>query len=678
LVDKEDLLLRHANRTVGRLPVAGAQPAHVHPGLGPLQFAGNRAVARLASGLLLQPKLAISQPGDPLEQEADRFADQVMRMPEPALQRTCSGCGTGAPCAKCTDGEEHVIRRTPVAGTGTTSASAGVLEGLGGGRPLDAGHRPFFESRFGCDLGAVRIHDDAPSHRLAASLQARAFTVGGDVFFHRGEYQPGTATGRRLLAHELVHTVQQRAMGRAASPRRVIQLARFNVGSVTVQVDFSSLHAIADADLIRAIETRFMTFTAAPDAAAIHASLTALTLSQRRWVLYAVDLLQDNTRAPLHNRLNRTTAVQRLIAHAPLAASTFFHRVGPAEEEALRVAGWFEVALAAGLSPAAAADRAKIHEILNPPLAGGPGAALKVVAFHARMDPAVRHLIGALDPANWPTTGTQTLATLQSLGDELMGEAREFFSPFAHTARTSVFGLHPPFHISANIFSVTAMAPTRADRLGYLRNRATIVGWNTLTAPAFSDQNIFRDVNFDGTRPTDRAQFESLVTSLEADSTVAAAVDRLILHTGRQSGSGVLTRIGLSTEFNASSQTQCQARWSVIETLCHEIMHALAHPSFVSQTANVGFGQVLLEGVPEVLATQMFNQHVKPKAAGDPAFKARMEAGITPPACPAPPNATIGYGAAGAGAEQIRTRPSVGNAKFRAAFFLGQVHLLGL
>jgi outer membrane protein OmpA-like peptidoglycan-associated protein len=66
----------------------------------------------------------------------------------------------------------------------------------------------FFEPRFGVDLSGVRVHHDGGAARLAASVNARAFTVGRDVFFGEGEWAPGTARGDRLLAHELTHTIQ--------------------------------------------------------------------------------------------------------------------------------------------------------------------------------------------------------------------------------------------------------------------------------------------------------------------------------------------------------------------------------------------------------------------------------------------------------------------------------------
>jgi hypothetical protein len=661
----------------------------------------------------VQPKLKVGQPDDQYEREADYVADQVMRMPEPGV------CGDSSDLlreiSRTSDrgmGVRPLLTRVAVAKTldigssiDSTVIESSIDQAKSDGRCLPASTRSFMENRFGMDLSNVRVHAGERSDSLATRLGARAFTAGNDIFFRKSEYQPETSIGRELVAHELVHTIQQTSgaiptnglvqtparritAGRyppvwaSRTPRR-IQRAQFTVGSVTINVDYSRLYLIADADLVNAIESRFTTFTGAIDASAIHASLTGLTPRDRRWVLYALDLLQDNTQSPLHNRLNRTEAVQRLVAHAPSAANEFRGPLGPAEEEALRTSGWFEIALAAHLGAPTAVARPAISETLNPPPAGGPGAKFDVRTFRSRMPSAVRHWINAVDPSRWPATGTRDLPTLQTIGDDLMTEARDFFSPYAHTSRTTVLGLNPPFHISTNIFSVTVSAPNPEApnperRIGYLRNRAGLVGRNTRNADPYSDANIFRDVNFDSRRDADRVEFERLVRNLAADATVAAAVDRLIRHTGRQSGTGASTEIGLSTEYNAAQSNECEARWEVIDTLCHEIMHALAHPDFEAQTANVNYGQVLLEGFPEVLGTQMFNQRVKPKASGDAAFKGRMEAGLATAPCPAPPDATIGYGPAGSGADSIRRRGSVGDDKFRSAFFLGQVHLVGL
>jgi hypothetical protein len=91
----------------------------------------------------------------------------------------------------------------------------------GGGSPLPETDQNFFESRMGADLSSVRVHTDSSAAQTSRDLNARAFTVGSNIAFNSGEYQPGTTAGRHLLAHELTHTVQQ-----GASPqlkRQVIQ-----------------------------------------------------------------------------------------------------------------------------------------------------------------------------------------------------------------------------------------------------------------------------------------------------------------------------------------------------------------------------------------------------------------------------------------------------------------------
>ncbi len=86
----------------------------------------------------------------------------------------------------------------------------------GPGRPLDGGTRDYMESRFGHDLSEVRVHADVESATSAASLDARAYTSGRDIYFGHSEYAPGTTEGRRLLAHELAHVLQQTGAGTPA------------------------------------------------------------------------------------------------------------------------------------------------------------------------------------------------------------------------------------------------------------------------------------------------------------------------------------------------------------------------------------------------------------------------------------------------------------------------------
>jgi len=83
--------------------------------------------------------------------------------------------------------------------------------GHGGGEHLDARTRPAMEQALGADLGSVRVHTDGTAAASAHAVQAHAYTVGEDIVFGAGQYQPDTPTGQRMLAHELTHVIQQRS-----------------------------------------------------------------------------------------------------------------------------------------------------------------------------------------------------------------------------------------------------------------------------------------------------------------------------------------------------------------------------------------------------------------------------------------------------------------------------------
>ncbi|MGA3398713.1 MAG: DUF4157 domain-containing protein [Acetobacteraceae bacterium] len=165
----------------------------------------------------VQTKLEVGDVDDPLEHEADRVADHVMRMPVQHLQRACAACGDGSGAGKDEE-DKPKIHRVAEGGTAKAEAPDSIVAALGTGRPLEPGLRNFFEPRFGVDFSAVRVHADAGADAAARSVHALAFTLGRDVVFRADQYAPHAETGRRLLAHELTHVVQQR--GSAARVQR--------------------------------------------------------------------------------------------------------------------------------------------------------------------------------------------------------------------------------------------------------------------------------------------------------------------------------------------------------------------------------------------------------------------------------------------------------------------------
>lgn len=132
------------------------------------------------------------------------------------LQRSCACGGTPGPtgeCAQCRRKRLGLQREsTSALARGKAPRSVhGVIRS--GGRPLDDRTRTDMESRLGFDFGGVRIHTDTAARESASQVDARAYTVGNHVVFGEGAWVPDSAEGRRLLAHELVHVMQQADMG---------------------------------------------------------------------------------------------------------------------------------------------------------------------------------------------------------------------------------------------------------------------------------------------------------------------------------------------------------------------------------------------------------------------------------------------------------------------------------
>jgi len=173
--------------------------------------------------LTLQAKLAVSIPADSFEQEADRVAEQVTSMSEPQVQRKCT-CA-GSECSKCQKGQTHSAQlQTKSASTPAARRSEAppiVHEVLNSsGQPLDTTSRRLMESRFGHDFSRVRIHDDVLAAESARSVNALAYTVGENIVFGEGHYDPQSPSGKRLLAHELAHVVQQAGANKSADLQR--------------------------------------------------------------------------------------------------------------------------------------------------------------------------------------------------------------------------------------------------------------------------------------------------------------------------------------------------------------------------------------------------------------------------------------------------------------------------
>lgn len=177
-----------------------------------------------SSSAQVQPALAVNTPGDRYEQEADHVARTIMQMPESKLQRACP---CGGSCPECQS--KRISPKYDSVATLQTNADtspSGVDEVLrSSGRPLNQSVRTFMEPRFGYTFDQVRIHDDKKASQAAQHMNALAFTYGNHIAFADGQYNPDSPMGKRLLAHELTHVVQQqKGLARTQLQRHICDL----------------------------------------------------------------------------------------------------------------------------------------------------------------------------------------------------------------------------------------------------------------------------------------------------------------------------------------------------------------------------------------------------------------------------------------------------------------------
>lgn len=236
-----------------------------------------------AAPVIVQAKLTVGAADDPYEKEADNVADKVMRMPDQNFVQL--------KCAHCEEEEKKQVQRkelsdtiTPLIqtkGEGNVTVSDAVSNELGAagssGYPIENSTRSFMQSRFGADFSTVRIHTGSKAIQMSRDLRAKAFTTGNNVYFNEGQYQPGSDSGKRLLAHELTHVIQQ---GAASSPslglrrkvqRQMIQRAPVDTfygkfidsnykanktkDGVTIQIDFQPDDVLVDATTIGMVQS---------------------------------------------------------------------------------------------------------------------------------------------------------------------------------------------------------------------------------------------------------------------------------------------------------------------------------------------------------------------------------------------------------------------------------------
>jgi hypothetical protein len=211
-------------------PVTGLESTH--------PSAGALSAWSFSSVPVVQPALKVGRSDDPLEHAADRVAGRVASGGAVEHAKTC-GCGGTCPQCRAAKLQRSARSAGPVAAAGTGPVGAPLASS---GLPLSAGVRSFFEPRLGADLSHVRVHTGSEAARSADALDARAYAVGRDVVFGAGEFRPESAAGRRLLAHELTHVLQQEEVGTRIQRDDKDKPARIDI-AVVLDGDAESMRA---------------------------------------------------------------------------------------------------------------------------------------------------------------------------------------------------------------------------------------------------------------------------------------------------------------------------------------------------------------------------------------------------------------------------------------------------
>jgi hypothetical protein len=643
----------------------------------------------------------------------DTGASTRMAPPSRLLHRKCACDGAPSVEGTCEECRRKPLQRKSVERRRPEGALPPLVDNVLAtpGSPLDRRTRAFMEPRFGHDFGDVRVHTDYDAGAAARAVDARAFTVGADVVFAHGQYDPSSFDGKVLLAHELTHVLQQRASpthvldrseivpdgdpsereadvtalqvvagGRdgavvpaaGRSPRRLAR-ASFKVGEATVNIDYGSAVGVAVTDYVSAIEAVFTSW-AAGAASAIHSDLVALGTSAQEWVLFALDLLVDNPVATL----DRPAVARRLIDYAQRARFRPLRDSKPGfwqfENEVLMVSGWFEKALTASLKAPTGPYLKEAQKALGVGGGGDPGSSacpvprpadqtLDEPKLRADLPPKLEARLKLEAPASGLTS--QPFATLRSFGDTIQAEAEAFFAPYASRGRGRGNLTLEAWRYSANLVESTsaAAAPTRETRLQFLENRARLVG----------DKGLFQEVHFDPRCEPDAKVLTDIVETIEKVPSTATLLDSILQH-GRSytEQDAASKRVVLNVAYNPKSADSCTARWKTVETMCHELVHVMAHDDF---QASVAGRQVLREGFTEVLGDQLYSR-IASKARADKGYQATFEASVAGAPCADIPSAALGYGEGGKSAETLRV--VVKDDRFRAAYFLGELELVGI
>jgi LysM repeat protein len=641
----------------------------------------------------IQRKLSIGSADDPLEQEADVIADTIMRMPQsPFVQRKCAQCE-----------EEEKLQMKPLAssitpfiqtkgadgGTASDAVTQKINATRGSGSNMDRPTQSFMESRFGTDFSIVKIHTGDDAVQMSRELNAQAFTVGSDIYFNSGKYNPSSHSGKHLLAHELTHTVQQ-----GGSVARKIQK---RIGG--------------DDPIHGPVLDRFSAETGAPrDTANAHSP------EYENWIIGSPvlnSLGQVSGLANLLDAANLLTVAQLRAARAMLPISSIANinlvsivirsvllTKSPADTNPVQSAS-----LVADIRGLPAAQSQQINQFINtnqsraslsPDLMGGTRTVTPLQ--HANIDAVLNPgasvsssgVVTAPTPSAGCADGTYATQMRAAVVPLIRSRASTFNALRANPAALPIASMGPIANVAQqeveNRFRPYLNATTTGGSgfaLGSSRAASLIQDQSTTTQ--WQNQGGRRGwvqywMNTDGesvnnTHHCGSAVFNAVKESIADDAALQADIDAAVQSWPAEATNGIHMQ-----PYVAASQLRSY-RWDVFTTIIHEYIHVLRHPNFAAAQSQVNPSglQILKEGMDDLLRHDVWDS-----TAGN------LEGRVAQAAYA--PNRLIIEGAAYpfdatqvvyhqdypqlTQARQIEAQVGINNIK--AAYFLGQVELIGL
>jgi hypothetical protein len=286
------------------------------------------SLSRLSIYPSQRPTLQIGEVNHPREKEAERIAEEMTRAPSSKV--FASGGGL--------DGEPHNTTRS-AAEESASEAPPIVDEVLrSSGHRLDSRMLDSFHSRFGHDFSEVRVHTDANSAAAARAVNALAFTVGRQIVFGAGQFNAHSVAGRRLLAHELAHVVQQDGCGRRVLARQTVEQYETSATSLDVALagkwagrsyweqKVGDVFALSvDNRMSKDAEERDAVLSVLwqirPTAAVASTTTKVVTIPKRQAAAASKDLLYQITFTPRAKPRDKDSAEARFISEGPSATT---------------------------------------------------------------------------------------------------------------------------------------------------------------------------------------------------------------------------------------------------------------------------------------------------------------------------------------------------------------------